>query len=226
VVLAESQSAGRGRLNRSWASPPGVGVYMSILLRPADGSVPLFLYTFLPAVAAAAALRQVSGLPVFIHWPNDLTLRGGKLAGILAEARSGPDHPREVIIGMGLNVNHTPADFPAELRGLATSLQMAAGRRFSRAEIVRLLLRELERGYALLRHGRGADVLAAWKRLCPSHFGTPVAVVGGPGGPVQGTTRGIDQDGALLVERRDGGMERVAFGEVRRIRGGRGAARP
>jgi BirA family biotin operon repressor/biotin-[acetyl-CoA-carboxylase] ligase len=227
VVLAEEQTAGRGRLNRTWVSPPGVGIYMSLLLRPTTATTPLFLFTFLPAVAAARAIRRVTGLPVFIHWPNDLTLRGRKVAGILTDIRSGQGHPREVILGIGINVNHMPADLPAELQNTATSLAMAAGRRYSRAAIVQALLEELERGHALLRRDLPDEIVSAWRKLSPSHCGTPVTVQGGPAGITRGTTRGLDDDGALLVEGEDGRVERIAFGEIRRIRGGRGpASRP
>ena len=221
LILANEQTAGRGRLNRTWVSPAGVGIYMSLLLRPDSSAIPLFLYTFMPAVAAARALRRATGLPVFIHWPNDLTLRGKKVAGILTDVRSGRGHPRDVIIGMGVNVNHMPADLPADLQESATSLAMAAGRRYSRASIIQALLEELERGYALMRAGRLMDILEAWRKLSPSHQGTSVEVVGGPGKTLSGTTRGIDDDGALLIEDEAGSVDRVAFGEVRRIRGGK-----
>lgn len=220
VVLANEQTAGRGRLNRTWVSPAGVGIYMSLLLRPQSGGIPLFLYTFLPAVATARALRRVSGLPVFIHWPNDLTLRGKKIAGILTDVRSGPNHPREVIIGIGINVNNMPGDLPPELQEIATSLTIAAGRRYSRASIIQALLEELERGYALMKSGTPMDLVEAWRKLSPSHQGTPVEVVGGRGKNFRGITRGIDHDGALLIEAAHGGVERIAFGEIRRIRGG------
>jgi BirA family biotin operon repressor/biotin-[acetyl-CoA-carboxylase] ligase len=221
VVLANEQTAGRGRLNRTWVSPAGVGIYMSLLLRPDISGIPLFLYTFLPAVAAARALRRTSGLPVFIHWPNDLTLRGRKLAGILTDIRSSRGHPRDVIIGIGINVNQMPADLPAELTETATSLAMTAGRRYSRAGIIQALLEELERGYALLRAGKLVEIVEAWRKLSPSHQGAPVEVVGGSGKSFRGTTRGIDDDGALLIQCPDGGLERVAFGEIRRVRGGK-----
>ncbi len=218
VVLAEEQTAGRGRLNRTWESLPGVGIHLSLLLRPPAPAGPLYLYTFLPAVAAARALRAVSGLPVFIQWPNDVMLRGRKLAGVLSEARSSQGQLREIIVGVGMNVNHTPADLPASLRETATSLAMASGRTFSRAAVVRAYLGEMDRGYEALRQKRGGEVLEAWKRLCPSHLGKPVRVQGGSAGTVRGCTRGVDEDGALLVEREDGGLERIAFGEVRRVR--------
>jgi len=221
LILANEQTAGRGRLNRTWVSPAGVGIYMSLLLRPDTRGIPLFFYTFMPAVAAARAMRRTSGLPVFIHWPNDLTLRGKKVAGILTDVRSGRGHPREVIIGIGINVNHTPADLPADLQDTATSLAMAAGRRYSRATIIQTLLEELERGHALMRAGKLVDILETWRKLSPSHQGAPVEIVGGPGKMLCGTTRGIDDDGALLIECEQGGVERIAFGEVRRIRGGK-----
>jgi len=220
MVLAEEQTAGRGRLNRTWESLSGVGVYLSVLLRPRSPIPPMFLYTFLPAVAATRALRTVSGLPVFIQWPNDVMLRGRKLAGILAEARSVEGRLREVIIGVGMNINHTPADLPASIRETATSLAIATGRTFSRAAVVRAFLKEMEQGYAMVSGGQATAILEIWRKLSPSHYGKPVVLLGGAEGETRGTTRGIDDQGALLVERRDGGLERIAFGEVRRVRPG------
>ena len=220
VVLANEQTHGRGRLNRTWVSPPGVGIYLSILLRPSGPPAPVHLFTFLPAVATARALRHVSGLPVFIQWPNDVMLRGRKLAGVLAEMRGLESRDPEVVIGIGINVNHTASHLPAELHDVATSLALATGRTFARTRVVQELLREMDRGYALLQAGQGSPIIEEWRRLCPSHYGKPVVVAGGSAGVIRGTTRGIDDDGALLVERANGGLERVAFGEVRRVRGG------
>jgi BirA family biotin operon repressor/biotin-[acetyl-CoA-carboxylase] ligase len=220
VVLAEEQTAGRGRLNRTWESLSGVGIYLSVLLRPRSPATPVFLYTFLPAVAATRALRSVSGLPVFIQWPNDVMLRGRKLAGILAEARSVEGQIREVIIGVGMNINHTPADLPSSIRESATSLAIATGRTFPRAAVVRAFLDEMERGYRLVGSGQATVILESWRRLSPSHYGKPVLLLGGAQRETRGMTRGVDDDGALLVERRDGGLERVAFGEIRRVRPG------
>ncbi|MFQ5669866.1 MAG: biotin--[acetyl-CoA-carboxylase] ligase [Acidobacteriota bacterium] len=219
VILAEEQTAGRGRLNRTWESRPGVGVYLSLLLRPRVGSGGTYLFTFLPAVATARALRAVSGLPVFIQWPNDVMLRGKKIAGILSEVRTIDGQAHEIVVGVGINVNHTPADLPAYLRDFATSLAIASGRCFSRSAVIRAFLTQMERGYELLRSGNTAAVLDEWKRLCPSHYGKPVVVTGGQTGPIRGSTRGIDEQGALLLETQDGGMERIAFGELRRVQG-------
>ncbi|MFQ5700457.1 MAG: biotin--[acetyl-CoA-carboxylase] ligase [Acidobacteriota bacterium] len=220
VVIANEQTGGRGRLNRTWVSPPGVGIYLSILLRPPGPPGPVHLFTFLPAVATARALRHVSGLPVFIQWPNDVMLRGRKIAGILSELRGAENRSREVIIGIGINVNHTAADFPVGIRDSATSLALSSGRRFSRTAVVQCLLREMDQGYALLHSPDPSPIVEEWRRLCPSHYGKPVVVGGRAAGVIRGTTRGIDTNGALLVERANGGLERVSFGEVRRVRGG------
>ena len=218
VVLAEEQTAGRGRLNRTWESRPGVGVYLSILLRPRPPVPRPHVFTFLPAVAVTRALRAVSGLPIFIHWPNDVMLRGGKVAGILAEMRSVDGRPREVVLGIGMNVNHTPADLSPALRDTATSLAIASGRSWSRAAIVRALLVEMEAAWTRLGQDGPGPLVDDWRKLSPSHFGKPVVVAGGSAGEIRGTTRGVDEDGALLLERADGGLERVAFGEMRRVR--------
>jgi len=218
VVLAEEQTAGRGRLNRTWESRPGVGVYLSVLLRPQAPVPRPHVFTFLPAVAVTRALRAVSGLPIFIHWPNDVMLRGRKVAGILAEMRSVDGRPREVVLGIGMNINHSPADLSPALRDTATSLAIASGRSWSRAAIVRALLVELESAWNRLGQDGPGALVDDWRKLSPSHFGKPVVVAGGSAGEIRGTTRGVDEDGALLLERADGGLERVAFGEMRRVR--------
>lgn len=218
VVLAEEQTAGRGRLNRTWESRPGVGIYLSLLLRPQPPVPRPYLFTFLPAVAVTRALRRVTGLPIFIHWPNDVMLRGRKVAGILAEMRSVDGRAREVVLGMGVNINHSPADLSAPLRDTATSLAIASGRTWSRAAVVRTLLVELEAAWGRLAQDGAGALVEEWRKLSPSHFGKPVIVAGGSAGEIRGLTRGVDEDGALLLERADGGLERVAFGEMRRVR--------
>ena len=129
IILAEEQSAGRGRLGRSWSSLAYHGLWLSALLRPAN-MTPGKMAPFTAAAAAimAAVLRKVSGLPVSVKWPNDLLINDRKLGGILAEAKSEPEHIHFMILGIGININHKVHDFPAELAGKATSLRIEGKR--------------------------------------------------------------------------------------------------
>ena len=142
VVVAETQTGGRGRLGREWNSPPGVGLYVSLVLRPMLPPMELPQITLTTAVAVVRAVRRVTGVAPGIKWPNDLLLNGKKLGGILTEMETESDRIRHVVVGLGLNVNN-PA-FPPELAATATSLALATGRAFSRVQLLQAWLEEFE----------------------------------------------------------------------------------
>ena len=218
VVSAEHQTAGRGRLARSWHSPPGVGLYVSVLFRPPSAVDEVTRWTVASAVAACEACRQAAACEVTVKWPNDLLVRGLKVAGILAEMRSTGGSPSDLVVGTGFNVNHGPEDFPPELRGRAISLRMArGGAPVDRESLASDYVRALGRMSAALVRGEWEPVVSAWMRLAPQAFGRPVRVFpGAPSGeglPFEGTTRGLDRSGALLVERADGSIATVHLGE-------------
>lgn len=213
VVCADAQTGGRGRMGRSWASPPGVNLYVSLLLRPPVDPVCAPRLTLVAAVALAEAVEACSGLRASLKWPNDLYLGGRKAAGILAEMASDPDRLRHVVIGVGLNVNAEAADFPEEIRGKATSMKILAGRAFRRVEVLARFLESfsacygvfLEGGFAALRPGWARrDVLAGKDILLRRHEEE-----------ARGKALGVDEDG-MLVFRRDGSAraEKVASGEI------------
>ena len=213
VVIAEQQSAGRGRLGRSWASPPGVNLYLSVLLRPPLPPHVAPQLTFLTALAVSRTIAAVTGLTPTHKWPNDVLLAGGKVAGLLNEMSAESDRIRFVVLGIGVNLNMTAEQFPAELRAPATSLLIATGRPVARAHFARALLAELDTLYTeFLRQGP-ASIMAAWEARCDL-VGKPVRVEGA-GRPLRGVVAGIDRDGALLLTLADGSTERVLAGDVR-----------
>src|SRR5439155_600192 len=166
VVFAESQTKGRGRLGRKWLSPPRKGLWFSVLLRPDLRPQSATQLTIAAATALARALRRLTGLQAEIKWPNDILIRGKKVAGILTELSAELDHIKYVILGIGVDVNLNAADLPVELRKLATSLKIETGQPLSRAELAAGMLRELDRDYARICAGQFEDVADEWEERC------------------------------------------------------------
>jgi BirA family biotin operon repressor/biotin-[acetyl-CoA-carboxylase] ligase len=221
VVIADHQTAGRGRQGRSFFSPAGRGLYLSLLLRPRMPADQLHHHVFAAAVAVAEAAARV--LPaqarIEIKWPNDVLVAGRKLSGINLPVQLEGERPVSAVLGVGVNVNTRPEEFPAELRGLATSLYAAAGHEIERAPFAERLLEDLERWIDRLRAGDFAGVLEAWRSRL-GLLGSRVRI-GGPGvaRPREGIARGVDSAGALLLET-DAGLERVLAGDVNLVSNG------
>jgi BirA family biotin operon repressor/biotin-[acetyl-CoA-carboxylase] ligase len=215
VVVAAEQAAGRGRQGRRWHSPPGPGLYLSVLLRPERPPGEVTRWTLGAALAACLACRDETGCDVRIKWPNDLLHDGRKLGGVLAELRSAGGRTRDLVLGIGLNVRHSGLDFPPELRDSATSLHLASGRGIlDRESLAARLLGRLAEICERLGRGEWTEVARDWERLAPGARGTRVSVPGGPaGGPCRGITRGLAPDGALLVETPDGAVLAVRDAE-------------
>jgi BirA family transcriptional regulator, biotin operon repressor / biotin---[acetyl-CoA-carboxylase] ligase len=199
VLVAEEQTAGRGRLGRSWSSVPGASLTFSVLLRPA--AVPAARrgwLTLLAGVAAASAVRSVAGVDAVLKWPNDVLVGDRKLAGILAE--QSPD-ASAVVIGTGLNVA-TPPEIPVSATGLvATSLMAAGAGAVSREDLLLGLLDQLEHWYATFRADPDPErsgLLDAYRALCET-LGRTVRVELPAGAVVTGTARDVDAEGRLLV---------------------------
>lgn len=212
VVIAEQQTAGKGRLGRRWESPAGVNLYLSILLRPAMPPWEVPRLTFLSAVAAARALQDVTDLKVEVKWPNDLLVNGKKIAGLLNEMSAESDAVHQVVLGLGLNINMTADQFPSELRYPATSVWLEKGTLTSRLDVVVALLEHFDRLYAeFLRYGM-EPVRQAWQELF-TMLGKVVRVESGPAS-LKGMVAGIDEEGALLLQLPDGKIEKVLAGDV------------
>jgi BirA family biotin operon repressor/biotin-[acetyl-CoA-carboxylase] ligase len=217
LVVAGAQTSGRGRFGRVWHSPPGAGVYASLVCRPSAGTEAgeIRLLTLSGGVAVAEGIRLATGLSVELKWPNDV-VRGRpwrKMAGLLAEASTVAGRIRHVVLGIGINV--TPAAYPTALASHVTSLEAELGRPVEVAEVLAETLGCFGELVSALRGGRGADVLDRWRALAPSLPGSPVEWES-PDGARRGTAAGVDETGALVV-RDDRGIERLLAGEVRWI---------
>ena len=211
-VVADEQTAGRGRLQRAWSSPKGAGLYFSQLLRPTIPQNYWPLITFMAAIAVGDALREAAGLETDIKWPNDLLSGERKICGILAEAMDTPAG-RAVILGIGINL--TQSAFPPELENVATSVAEASGRPVEREPILAALLDALSRWYALLENP--AQIVDAWSNRSSYAIGKLVQVSNGDD-VWQGTTCGVEPDGALRLRTSSGEIKIVRAGDVYSIR--------
>jgi BirA family transcriptional regulator, biotin operon repressor / biotin---[acetyl-CoA-carboxylase] ligase len=205
VVVAEEQTAGRGRLRRRWHSPSGLGIWMSVVLRPEVGSETAPGMTLCASVAVAKAVRSLYPVDVSLKWPNDVMVKGKKLCGILTEMKASRRNVDFVVCGIGMNVNQTPEDFPVELREGAVSIMMATGKRVDRAELLAAMLEHLEEQYRKFCREGVASSLDEWRSMCPL-FGKRVRIKGRREA-VEGIFFNIDDNGALVL-RLDSGIHR------------------
>jgi BirA family transcriptional regulator, biotin operon repressor / biotin---[acetyl-CoA-carboxylase] ligase len=213
VVLAEEQTGGRGRRERAWHSKARLGIYMSIVLRPMIPAPRAPLVTFAAAVAVASTLREVLGLAATIKWPNDVMIARRKIAGILAETRGSDPLIRDMVLGIGVNVNHGVEDFTPGILERATSVRAETGEWADRAALLASVLEGFERRYARLLGGQAVELLREWESFSALQHGRPL-VVQGPAGPTAGRVAGVDEEGALLLTQPDGRTVRVPFGEI------------
>jgi BirA family transcriptional regulator, biotin operon repressor / biotin---[acetyl-CoA-carboxylase] ligase len=214
-IVAEEQTAGRGRLQRAWSSPKGAGLYFSILLRPAIPQNRWPLITFMAALAVGDALQEASGVHTDIKWPNDLLSGERKICGILAEAIDTPTG-RAVVLGIGINL--TQNAFPAELVNVATSVSEETGLQPDRENILAALAQALSRWYALLNEPDGNErIVAAWSSRSSYATGRLVQVSNGDE-VWQGTTCGVERDGALRLDTANGEIKLVRAGDVYSLR--------
>jgi BirA family transcriptional regulator, biotin operon repressor / biotin---[acetyl-CoA-carboxylase] ligase len=212
VVIAEAQSAGRGRLGRRWTSPAGKGLLFSVLLRPALPMNDAHLLTLVAAAAAAEAIEAVAGTAVHIKWPNDLFLGDRKTGGILMEVSGEQDEVEWVIVGIGINVNTEYSELPVALRRTATSLKMVKGEPVDRSELLASLLLSLEVHYKEAV-GNGFERALSCFRSRDYLLNKNVSVETREGAIV-GSATGIDDRGALLVELPHRQVRRFHSGDV------------
>jgi BirA family biotin operon repressor/biotin-[acetyl-CoA-carboxylase] ligase len=212
VVVVESQAAGKGRMGRRWESPPGVNIYLSIILRPPFPPNKMPLITLMTAVACAESIEEVTGVLPSIKWPNDLLIGEKKLGGILTEADLELDRINFVVVGIGINVNMPRSAFPPSIRDTATSLQEALGKQVSRVTLIQALFRRFELWYKRFKEDRGEEIRRRWEELSQIR-GKEVAMAF-MGEMVQGMALEIDADGALLVQEAGGAVKRIVAGDV------------
>ncbi len=212
IVVAEQQTRGRGRLGRTWVSPPFVNLYLSVILRPTLPPVQAAQITLTAAVALADTVACFAPDPPAIKWPNDILLRGKKVAGILTESSVNAEKVNYVILGIGVNLNFPAALMPEAIRHRATSIMECAGNPVSREAFLGRLIHDLDRCYGILGEA-GFDAIATqWEARFNFH-GRRVRVEMGDE-VLAGVARGIDRDGALIVEGEGGHCHRVVAGDV------------
>ena len=215
TFVAGAQTSGRGRRGREWFSPPGSGLYLSTLIRRASLAQ---WVTLAGGVAVAEGIRSATGLPVQIKWPNDIVAVGGagfsarrKIAGILAEASSGPEGVLHVVLGIGINVG--PASFPPELADRAGSIETELGRPVEAGALLAQVLAGLNRTLEEVTTAGPPSLFTRWLELSPAATGARVEW-DTPHGVRTGATAGLAEDGALLA-RTPEGLARIVAGEVR-----------
>jgi len=212
VVFAESQTRGRGRLGRKWISPPRRGLWFSVLLRPDLRPQEATRLTIAAATALRRAIEAQTGLKPEIKWPNDILVRGRKVAGVLVELSAELDHINYVVLGIGVDVNLNSGEFPAELRKLATSLKAELGKPVLRPELAVEILQELDCDYARVVSGQFAALADEWEAHCTT-IGHDV-VIRIAERQIRGRAESLGDDGELLLRTDHGRLERVVGGDV------------
>ena len=214
VVIANRQTAGRGRMNRNFQSPKDKGIYMSVLLYPETNPGQLLPITPLAGVSVCSAVERVCGVRPGLKWPNDPVLNGKKLCGILTEVsmQGETGHIDCLIIGIGINVSQTPDDFSPDVSAMATSLAWELGRPVSRPQLAAAVIEELDRAYDALRRGDLSEYLERCRRDCVN-IGKRVQLVS-PDGLEEADAVGLDEQFGLRVRGDDGAERVLRAGEV------------
>ena len=211
TVVAERQTAGRGRRGRQWISGSGVGLYISIVLKPDISSNLAPLLTLGAALAAHDSIERTTELQIDIKWPNDLLVGRRKVCGILSEMHGELDQVRSMIVGVGINVNHS--EMPEEIREIGSSLRLESGRFHSRIKILVDFLAAFEKIYDRFVAKGPVSIIEPWTRLSSFAHGRRLKVHDGVR-QIEGTTDGLNALGALRIRQDEGGVEEVYSGDV------------
>jgi BirA family biotin operon repressor/biotin-[acetyl-CoA-carboxylase] ligase len=209
VVIAQTQSKGRGRFDRVWQSPKG-GVYLSLLLRPKTLVEKTSLLTFIAALAVTQAVRSYN-VPARIKWPNDVHVNGKKIAGILLESETSGSQGSYVIVGVGVNLNTNLANLSVDVRKQSTSIRKEHGSSIEYYEFLNTLLLQFDRFYQLFSAGKFEQIIDEWKQHSDT-LGKSIRIES-PNDIVQGTAVDVDHSGFLLVKTQDGTIVRVTSGD-------------
>lgn len=203
LVIADQQTGGKGRRGKSWFSPPGTGIWMSLILRPRLPMAQAPQLTLVAAVAVSRALTELAGRKAGIKWPNDILFDRQKCCGILTEMNMESEEVSHVVLGIGVNVNQSEFDFPEELRETATSLRLIAGHPVNRASVARRILERFEAVYdQYVESGSFAPIREQWKEQSIT-LGRHIAAYT-PRGIISGLAVDIDEMGALILENEQG----------------------
>jgi BirA family biotin operon repressor/biotin-[acetyl-CoA-carboxylase] ligase len=216
VVAADSQTGGKGRMGRAWASPPGCNIYMSVILRPSITPRYATLLTLLASVSSADALRAMTGIEAGIKWPNDIVVGTRKLGGILLEMRSELDRVLHAVVGIGINVNMRLKELPGDLREQATSVLAETGVEHPRVGIMAAVLDRLFAGLVTLERKGPSRLIGQWREFSSTLQRT--VRVKTERESFTGRAMDIDREGRLLVRTRGGGTRTVSSGDVEMLR--------
>lgn len=211
LVVADCQEAGRGRLGRTWSSPSGCGLWMSLILRPSFPPTQASMVTLVGAMAVMEGIQETSGIEAMIKWPNDLVVDGKKVCGILTEMSLEEDRIRHIVMGIGINVNNT--SFPEELQEKAIAISMITEKKISRAKLAAAVCKSFEYYYQkFLEDGDLRRIIDAYNARLVNR-GQQVVISDGTG-QFTCVSAGVDATGALLVTKEDGSAEAITSGEV------------
>jgi BirA family biotin operon repressor/biotin-[acetyl-CoA-carboxylase] ligase len=216
VVIADSQTKGKGRLGRTWVSPPGINIYMSLILRPNIRSADATLLMMIASISCARALRDGTGLPITIKWPNDLMVNDKKMGGILTEIKSIGGRILFAVIGIGINANSDRNDFPPDLRYTATSLKIETSREQPRKTLIAGILNEMSCWYDTLIGGERRLLLDEWRHLTSTLRKTVTVTTGDE--VLTGTAEDIDANGMLLLKLPSGEIRTIHTGDLTFLR--------
>ncbi len=211
VVVAETQSSGRGRIAREWVSPVG-GIYFSIILRPDIKPAEALQLPLIAGIAVARAIEKLTRLKPELKWPNDIIVNGRKAGGILTEMSAEVDRLEWITIGIGVNANTPQESFPPEIEGAAISLKEASGKHIPRVKLLQHILTELESLYDTFSKSGFELIREQWKALSNT-IGSEVTISSATE-QLTGRAVDIDSDGALIVQKDDGTQERIIAGDV------------
>ena len=209
VVIAEEQTAGRGRSGRVWSSEKGKNLTFSIILKPKVPPASIGVISLYAALGVAEAVRDLTGMSAHCKWPNDVLIAGRKLCGILSDTSIEGGSLTSVVVGIGLNVNQT--EFPSEIQPAPTSLRLAAGRTFDRIKVLSSVLDRLEQRYSDLQSQRFDAIIRAWESMA-TMMGSEIRIAM-HNGVLAGVASGIAEDGGLIV-RTNGTDRKVLAGDV------------
>ena len=212
LVVAEEQTTGRGRFGRSWHSPPGVGIWCSLVLRPRMFPWEAPRITMVAALAVARTIESVTGIPAVLKWPNDVYIHHRKVCGILTELSAEVESINFIVIGIGLNVNQLERHFPQQLADTATSLRIECGGEVSRVRLLRSLLNELELSYDhMMKDGFSSLINEIKSKSCSLQKDVSVRL---HNRVYKGRALDIDEHGGLVLELSNGRIEHLITGDI------------
>lgn len=212
VVIAEEQTAGRGRMDRKWHSPKYTGIWMSMILRPSLPIPKAPQLTLIAAVSVVQAIEEVTGLLPEIKWPNDILIGGKKVTGILTELQAEADRINFILIGIGINVNTRKEEFPQELDATASSLAIEKGEAVDRERLIRNVLEKLEKLYVLYLDKGFLPIKLLWESYAISIGKRMTART--LSGEIKGKAIGITEDGVLLIETESGKIQPIYSADI------------